>query len=177
MSSTIKVGVSSCLLGEKVRYDGGHKHDRCITDTLGLYFTFVPVCPEVGCGLTIPREAMRLEGDPAAPHLVTIKTRIDLTKQMLAYCRAKLAELEGEQLCGFIFKKDSPSSGLWRVKVYNNGVPANTGSGLFAHAVTSRFPLLPVEEDESLADAGLRANFIERVFAYRHWQDSQRNEG
>ena len=177
MSSTIKIGVSSCLLGEKVRYDGGHRHDRYITDTLGRYFTFVPVCPEVGCGLTTPREAMRLEGDPAAPRLITNKTRIDLTQQMLTYCRAKLAELEGEELGGFIFKKDSPSSGLWRVKVYNNGVPAKTGSGLFAHAVTSRFPLLPVEEDGRLADPKLRENFIERVFAYRRWQDFQSNDG
>ena len=86
MTDSIKIGVSSCLLGELVRYDGGHKHDRYITDILGNYFSFVPVCPEVGCGLPIPREAMRLEGDPANPRLMTGRSRIDLTEQMLAFC-------------------------------------------------------------------------------------------
>src|SRR5512147_2431146 len=93
--SPIKIGVSSCLLGEKVRYDGGHKHDRYITDVLGNFFTFVPVCPEVGCGMPVPREAMRLEGDPAAPRLVTGKTRQDKTGQMLEFCRTRVRELEG----------------------------------------------------------------------------------
>ncbi len=167
----IKVGVSSCLLGEKVRYDGGHKHDHYITDTLGLFFKFVPVCPEVGCGLPIPREAMRLEGDPENLHLMTINTRVDLTNQMLAYCRRVVRELETEDLCGFIFKKNSPSSGLFRVKVYNKGVPAKSGRGLFADAVVKHFPLLPVEEEGRLYDMDIRENFIERVFAFRRWKD------
>ena len=144
MSTAIRIGVSACLLGEHVRYDGGHKHDRYITDTLGAYFTFVPVCPEVGCGLPTPREAMRLEGDPAAPRLMTRQTRVDKTEQMLAYCATKIGELENEDLCGFIFKKDSPSSGLFRVKVYNNGQAQKNGSGLFAAAVARHFPLLPM---------------------------------
>jgi len=117
MTIPIKIGVSSCLLGEKVRYDGGHKHDRYITDVLGRYFQFVPVCPEVGCGMSIPREAMRLEGDPANPRLVTNKSHLDKTEQMNEFCRSKVVELDDEDLCGFIFKKDSPSSGLFRVKV------------------------------------------------------------
>jgi len=171
MTDSIKIGVSSCLLGEHVRYDGGHKHDRYITDTLGRYFTFVPVCPEVGCGLPTPREAMRLEGDPANPRLMTGRSRIDLTEQMLAFCTAKVQELEGEDLCGFIFKKDSPSSGLFRVKVYNNGAAAKSGSGLFAAAVARNFPLLPMEEEGRLNDPFLRENFIERVFSYRRWKD------
>src|SRR5512133_3405772 len=99
MSNSINIGVSSCLLGEKVRYDGGHKHDRYITDTLGRFFRFVPVCPEVGFGLPVPREAMRLEGDPAAPRLVTSRTGIDLTDQMLDFCRRKVVELEQQDLC------------------------------------------------------------------------------
>jgi uncharacterized protein YbgA (DUF1722 family)/uncharacterized protein YbbK (DUF523 family) len=169
--SVIKVGVSSCLLGEKVRYDGGHKHDHYITDTLGRYFTFVPVCPEVGCGLPVPREAMRLEGDTASPRLVTIKTHKDLTDQMMDYCRRTAVELEREDLCGFIFKKNSPSSGLFRVKVYNKGAPAKTGRGLFADAVVKHFPLLPVEEEGRLYDMGIRENFIERIFAWRRWKD------
>ncbi len=170
-SGPIKVGVSSCLLGEKVRYDGGHKHDHYITDTLGRFFTFVPVCPEVGCGLPVPREAMRLEGDPENPRLVTVKTGIDLTGQMQDYCRCVVAQLESEDLCGFIFKKNSPSSGLFRVKVYNRGVPARSGRGLFAGAVVKRVPLLPVEEEGRLYDMNIRENFIERVFAFRRWKD------
>jgi len=170
MTGPINIGVSSCLLGEPVRYDGGHRQDRYISDTLGRFFRFVPVCPEVGCGLPIPREAMRLEGDPASPRLMTVRTRIDLTERMSAYCREKVAELEDAGLCGFIFKKNSPSSGLWRVKVYNNGMPAKSGSGLFAAAMARRFPLLPMEEEGRLNDAALRENFIERVFAYHRWK-------
>lgn len=175
MTETITIGVSACLLGEKVRYDGGHKHDRYITDTLGRFFRFLPVCPEVGCGLPVPREAMRLEGDPAAPRLVTGRTRIDLTEQMLGYCRRQVEELAAADLCGFIFKKDSPSSGLFRVKVYNEGIPAKAGRGLFADAVVKRFPLLPVEEEGRLCDMGIRENFIERVFAFAAWKDFARN--
>jgi len=172
MPGIIKVGVSACLLGEKVRYDGGHKHDRYITDTLGKFFTFVPVCPEVESGMTIPREAMRLEGDPAAPRLMTRISRIDKTEQMLSFCRSKVAELEKADLCGFIFKKDSPSSGLFRVKVYDDkGMPKKSGSGLFAAAVAKQLPLLPMEEDGRLFDANLRENFIERVFSYHRWKD------
>jgi uncharacterized protein YbgA (DUF1722 family)/uncharacterized protein YbbK (DUF523 family) len=171
MSKSINIGVSSCLLGEHVRYDGGHKHDHYISDTLGKYFSFVPVCPEVGCGLPTPRESMRLEGDPANPRLITGRSRIDHTEQMLEFCRSKVKELEGAELCGFIFKKDSPSSGLFRVKVYNNGAAAKSGSGLFAAAVARHFPLLPMEEEGRLNDPNLRENFIERVFSYRRWKD------
>lgn len=167
MDRAIKVGVSACLLGEKVRYDGGHKHDRYITDTLGRFFTFVPVCPEVESGMTTPREAMRLEGDPIAPRLMTRQSRIDKTAQMLAFCRTKVSALENAALCGFIFKKDSPSCGLFGVKVYDiKGVATKNGSGLFAHAVAERLPLLPLEEEGRLFDAALRENFIERVFSY-----------
>ena len=172
MPVEIKIGVSSCLLGEQVRYDGGHKHDAYITGILGRFFTFVPVCPEVGCGLPVPREAMRLEGDPSRPRLVTRKSRLDLTERMRGYCREKVAELDHEGLCGFIFKKGSPSSGLYRVKVYNDrGIPAVNGRGLFAAAVTERFTLLPVEEEGRLCDPALRENFIERIFAWRRWQE------
>ncbi len=173
----IKVGVSSCLLGENVRYDGGHKHDHYITDTLGRFFHFVPVCPEVGCGMQVPREAMRLEGDAENPRLVTIKTKTDLTKQMQDYCRRVVVELENEDLCGFIFKKNSPSSGLFRVKIYTRGIPARSGRGLFADAVVRHFPLLPVEEEGRLYDMNIRENFIERVFAYRRWKDYLTGKG
>jgi len=170
-STGINIGVSACLLGERVRYDGGHKHDRYITDVLGSFFNFVPVCPEVGCGLPVPRESMRLEGERDAPRLITGKSRIDKTDQMSAFCKAKVTELESEDLCGFIFKKDSPSSGLFRVKIYNNGVAVKNGTGLFAAEVVKTFPLLPMEEEGRLNDLVIRENFIERVFCYRRWKD------
>lgn len=171
MTGPITIGVSSCLVGERVRYDGGHKHDRSITDLLGRYVRLLPVCPEVGCGLPVPREAMRLEGDPARPRLVTRESRIDLTDRMLSFCAAKVKELEKAEVSGFIFKKGSPSSGLFRVKVYAKGAPPRPGSGLFAAAVVRHFPLLPVEEEGRLNDPRLRENFIERVFGYRRWQE------
>jgi uncharacterized protein YbgA (DUF1722 family)/uncharacterized protein YbbK (DUF523 family) len=172
MTTPIIIGVSACLLGEHVRYDGGHKHDRYITDTLGRFFNFLPVCPEVGCGMSTPREAMRLEGHPANPRLMTRQSRIDKTDQMLAYCTSKIGELASADLCGFIFKKDSPSSGLFRVKVYGpGGLPSKTGSGLFAAAVAHQFPLLPMEEEGRLNDPAIRENFIERIFSWRRWKD------
>jgi uncharacterized protein YbgA (DUF1722 family)/uncharacterized protein YbbK (DUF523 family) len=170
-TAKIPIGVSACLLGENVRYDGGHKRDPYIVETLGRFLRFVPVCPEVGCGLPVPREAMHLTGDPAAPRLVTIRSGRDMTEQMQAWCRHQVEVLAREELCGFIFKKNSPSSGLFRVKVYGGkGMPAKTGRGLFARAVTDRFPLLPVEEEGRLNDPELRENFIERVFAWRRWR-------
>ena len=172
MTASIKIGVSTCLLGEKVRFDGGHKHNRYITQTLGQFFEFVPVCPESECGLGTPREAMRLVGAVEAPRLVTNKTGIDHTDQMLSWAKDRLDALEKEKLCGFIFKKDSPSSGLYRVKVYNDkGQPVKTGRGLFAAAFTSRFPRIPVEEEGRLHDPVLRENFIEQVFALKRWRE------
>jgi uncharacterized protein YbgA (DUF1722 family)/uncharacterized protein YbbK (DUF523 family) len=173
MTSSIKIGVSKCLLGEKVRFDGGHKHDRYITGTLGQYFEFVPVCPETDCGLGIPREAMRLVGDVQQPRLVTNKTGIDRTEQMMSWAAGQLDRLEKDNLCGFIFKKDSPSSGLFRVKVYNpKGQPVKAGRGMFAAAFTQRYPRIPVEEEGRLHDPGLRENFIERVFALKRWRET-----
>jgi uncharacterized protein YbgA (DUF1722 family)/uncharacterized protein YbbK (DUF523 family) len=168
----IKIGVSSCLLGNKVRYDGGHKHDRYITNILGQYFDFVAVCPEVECGLPVPREAMRLVGDSESPRLVTNKTGVDHTERMTLWAEKKVRELEGENLCGFIFKNRSPSSGMERVKVYGPGnMPRNTGIGLFAKAFMDHFPLLPREEEGRLHDLILRENFIESVFVYQRWQE------
>lgn len=172
MFNKIKVGVSSCLMGNRVRYDGGHKEDRFIKDILGLYFEFVPVCPEVECGLPVPREAMRLVGEPQSPRLITIKTGIDLTDQMLEFSRSKIRELKADDLAAFIFKKNSPSSGLHRVKVYGKGSsPTRSGRGLFAAALVEAFPQLPVEEEGRLNDAAFRENFIEQVFCYQRWKD------
>jgi uncharacterized protein YbbK (DUF523 family) len=167
MSQPIRIGVSACLLGEKVRYDGGHKLDSYITDTLGKLFSFVPVCPEVESGMPTPREPMRLEGDPSEPRLMTRESRIDKTEQMLSFCRKKVEELRKADLSGFIFKKGSPSSGLFDVKIYDeNGVHTGSGSGLFAHAVARRFPSMPMAEDEQLYDQKFREEFLERVLSY-----------
>lgn len=167
----VKIGISACLLGENVRYDGGHKHDPLITQTLGPYVTFVPVCPEVECGLPVPREAMRLVGDSASPRLATIRSRVDHTDRMLDWARARVQTLEKEDLCGFIFKSRSPSSGMMRVKVYGkNDMPSKTGVGLFARTFMEHFPRIPVEEDGRLHDAALRENFIERIFTLKRWR-------
>ncbi len=171
-NSEFKIGVSSCLLGNEVRFDGGHKHDRYITGTLGNYMTFVPVCPEVECGLPIPREAMRLTGDPQDPKLVTSKTGIDHTERMTSWAKKRVVQLEQESLCGFIFKNRSPSSGMERVKVYDrNNSPRAIGVGIFARIFMEHFPLLPVEEEGRLHDILLRENFIESIFVYRRWRD------
>jgi uncharacterized protein YbgA (DUF1722 family)/uncharacterized protein YbbK (DUF523 family) len=166
----IRLGVSTCLLGEKVRYDGGHKLDRFLVGTLGRFVEWVPVCPEVEMGLPVPRESMRLEGDPASPRLVAPRSGTDHTARMEAWAAARLDELAGEGLHGFVFKKDSPSSGLFRVKVYNeHGMAQRSGTGMFPRAVRARWPLLPVEEEGRLNDRPLRENFVERVFAYYRW--------
>lgn len=168
----IKLGVSSCLLGENVRYDGGHKLDRFLQDTLGEYVEYVPVCPEAECGLGVPREAMHLEGDPASPRLITTRTRQDMTRRMMTWAHKRVAQLEKEALCGFIFKSDSPSSGRERIKVYNEkGMPVKKGVGIFARIFMEHFPLLPVEDDGRLHDLNLRENFIERIFSLRRWRD------
>lgn len=168
----IIIGISSCLLGNRVRYDGGHTLDPYITEMLGRYCTWVPVCPETEYGLPVPREAMRLTGSPAAPRLVTVRTGIDHTDGMLSWAMQKMPELEKQELCGFIFKSKSPSSGMGGIKVYaDSGVPSKKGVGVFAGAFMRCFPLLPVIDEGRLHDPALRENFIERVFVYRRWQE------
>ncbi len=173
MEEKIRLGISTCLLGEKVRYDGGHKLDRFLTDTLGQYVEYVAVCPEYECGLPVPREAMHLEGDPENPRLMTVKTKQDKTEQMLRWARRRVVELEKENLSGYIFKSKSPSSGMERVKVYNEkGVVSKNGVGMFARVFMEHFPLLPVEEEGRLHDPVIRENFIERVFALFRWRQA-----
>ena len=168
----IRLGVSACLLGHEVRYDGGHKLNHFIRDILGQFADYVPVCPESECGMGIPRETLRLVGTVENPRLMTGKTQKDYTQQMQEWARTRVAELEKEDLCGFIFKKDSPSSGLYRVKVYNDkGQPVKKGTGMFARAFTEHFPLLPVEEDGRLNDPVLRENFIESIFVFTRMRE------
>jgi uncharacterized protein YbgA (DUF1722 family)/uncharacterized protein YbbK (DUF523 family) len=173
MEDRVKIGVSACLLGRKVRYDGGHKHDHYITDILGEYLEFVPVCPEVEAGFSIPREAFRLVGDPQNPRLVTSRSHVDHTERMIAWAEKRVRELEKENLCGFIFKRGSPNSGLCRVKVYNpKGMAEKKGVGIFARVFTRHFPLLPVEEEGRLNDPTLREMFIEQIFALKRWRET-----
>lgn len=172
MSEKIRIGISSCLLGEKVRYDGGHQLDRYLRDTLGSYFEYVPVCPEVEMGLPTPRETLRLADGDDGPRLVFSRSGEDITERMRNWAAKRVTELAQEQLCGFIFKAKSPSSGMERVKLYDrNGVPAKQGVGLFARTFMEHFPLLPVEEDGRMHDPHLRENFIECVFVFKRWRD------
>jgi uncharacterized protein YbgA (DUF1722 family)/uncharacterized protein YbbK (DUF523 family) len=173
MENRIRIGVSACLLGQPVRFDGSHKHDRYLTGTLGEYLEFVPVCPEVEAGFPIPRETFRLVGDPDSPRFVTTRTQVDHTARMTEWAEGRVRELEKENLCGFIFKSDSPSSGLERVKVYNaKGMAEKKGVGMFARAFTRHFPLLPVEEEGRLNDAKLRETFIEQIFTLKRWRET-----
>lgn len=161
----IKLGISSCLLGVNVRYDGGHKLDRFLKDTFGAYVEYVPVCPEVECGLGVPREAMHLEGEPDNPRLVTTRSKQDRTDSLVDWARKRVVELEAENLCGFIFKSDSPTCGMARVQVYNEKVMAvETGTGIFARIFMEHFPLLPMEDEGRLHDPLLREKFVERIF-------------
>jgi len=164
----IRIGISSCLLGEEVRFDGGHKRDGFLVDTFGRWVEWVPVCPEVEVGLGVPRPTMRLERRESAIRLVTPKTGEDHTESMEAYSRRRATQLAAADLVGYVLKKDSPSCGMERVKVYDrHGTAARTGVGLFAAALAARLPLLPIEEEGRLSDPRLRENFVGRVFAYR----------
>jgi len=167
-AAPIRVGISSCLLGQEVRYDGGHKRDPFLTEEFGRFVEWVPVCPEVEAGFGTPREAMHLRRSNSGLRLVTVKSDRDVTEPMERLIRRRLPVLAAAELSGYVLKKGSPSCGLERVKLYDGkgvSLPA-TGRGLFADALVSRFPLLPVEEEGRLSDPRLRENFVERVFAY-----------
>ena len=171
-SPVLRLGISRCLLGDEVRYDGGHKRDSFLTDVFGRYVEWVPVCPEVEAGLGTPRESMRLVDDPKRPRLMTITSGKDHTEALERTTADRITQLNGMDLSGYVFKKDSPTCGVERVRIYNErGMPARKGIGIFAHAFIERFPLIPVEEEGRLCDPSLRENFIERVFCYRRFQD------
>ena len=174
MLEKVQVGVSSCLLGEEVRFDGGHKRDAYLTGTLASYFDFVPFCPEAAVGLGIPRQPIRLVRRGASVRAVGVKTpELDPTDQLAAYAETTTGQLS--HISGYIFKKASPSCGMERVKVYNEkGMPEQNGVGIYAGVLMQRLPLLPVGEEGRLGDAVLRENFIERVFVYHRWQQMMR---
>jgi uncharacterized protein YbbK (DUF523 family) len=163
----IIIGVSSCLLGEKVRYDGQHKRNSDICDIPGDCFEFLPICPEVGAGMGVPREAVQLRGNPDFPRMIGIKSGEDWTSKVLSFSHARISRHDFSSLSGFIFKKNSPSCGMKKVCLYSDeGVTRRNGIGIFARAVMDKYPLLPVEEEERLSDIQIREKFIERVLAY-----------
>lgn len=165
----VRIGISACLLGREVRFDGGHKHDRFLTDTVGRFVEFVPVCPEVEMGMSIPRESVRLVRRGSDVRMIAERSGVDHTEAMHAWSERRLRQIEKLELSGYVLKKNSPSCGMERVRVYaeRSGMPERVGRGLFADALMARFPHLPVEEDGRLHDPPLRENFLERVFAYR----------
>jgi uncharacterized protein YbbK (DUF523 family) len=164
-TAPLRLGVSSCLLGQEVRFDGGHKRDRFVTDLLGSFVEWVPVCPEVEVGMGTPRPALRLVRDGNNVRMIEIKSERDHTLSMQRYAAKRARALRKLDLCGYILKKDSPSCGMTRVKVYGEGMPSRAGTGLYASALMDAYPNLPVEDEGRLNDSKLRENFIERVFA------------
>lgn len=163
----VKVGISSCLLGQAVRYDGGHKRSALCLEELARWFDFVPTCPEAGAGLGVPRPAMRLVGDASAPRAVRIdRPGEDFSAALHRYAEARITELQG--LCGYIFIRNSPSCGLYGVPVHTEDGRSSTanGRGLFAAALCRALPQLPVEEEGRLQDPLLRECFIERVLDF-----------
>ena len=169
--TALRLGISACLLGEQVRFDGGHKRDRFLTDELGKHVEWVPVCPEVEVGMGTPRETLHLVRDGRTLGMITTRTAIDYTDRMNQWGRSRVEALAREDLDGYVFKKDSPSCGVWRVKVSSPHGRMREGRGLFAAVVIERFPLLPVEEEGRLTDPRLRENFVERIFAFRRLKD------
>jgi uncharacterized protein YbbK (DUF523 family)/uncharacterized protein YbgA (DUF1722 family) len=170
MADPIRVGVSSCLLGQKVRYDGGHKRHDFVADTLGARVVFVPVCPEVELGLGTPRQTLRLIRREDDVRLIMANGH-DYTTAMRAFAKKRVEQLKDDDLSGYVLKKDSPSCGLTRVKVYEDtGIPSKTGRGVYADALLARWPHLPVEEEGRLQDEALRENFLERLSAYHRLQ-------
>ena len=167
---SIPVGISACLLGHKVRYDGGHKRSKYCLDILSECFDFVPLCPEVSIGLSTPREPIRLVGSADAPRVVGVKDpEFDVTDRLTAY--GDEVSAKHQEFCGYVLMKGSPSCGMERVKVYHeNGMPNVAGSGAYAARIMRNNPALPVEEEARLNDPVLRENFITRVFVYFNWK-------
>ena len=173
LSARPRLGISACLLGQRVRFDGGHKQDAFLCETFGPFVEWIPVCPEVEVGMGVPRETVRLIGAPSDPRMIAERSGRDWTIAVKRFAAIRANELADLKLSGYVFKKNSPSCGVERVRVYDSkNVPARRGRGLFAATVMTRLPLLPVEEEGRLNDPALRENFIERVFCYHRWQEA-----
>ncbi|HEX6901102.1 MAG TPA: DUF523 and DUF1722 domain-containing protein [Thermoanaerobaculia bacterium] len=170
----VRIGISACLLGQEVRYNGGHKKDSFLTDTFGKYVEWVPVCPEVELGMGTPRPPIRLERIGGDVRLIMPSTGQDYTEAMRDYAERRVAALADLDLDGYVLKKDSPSCGMERVKVYDGPSPSKEGRGLFAEVLMSRLPDLPVEEEGRLNDPLLRESFVTRVFVHHRWREGER---
>ena len=171
MKDKIKIGVSSCLVGEKVRWNGDHKQDRYVREVLSKYFEYIPVCPEVEVGMGVPRETVALYGDPEKPSMISKKTQTDWTKPMGKYIKSRINTLSADDLCGYIFKSKSPSCGMSRVPLYSEfgSHKVKHGPGMFANAFINSFPLVPTEDEGRLNDPRIRENFIVRVFSFKRF--------
>ncbi|MFI5320801.1 MAG: YbgA family protein [Myxococcota bacterium] len=164
----VRVGVSSCLLGSAVRWDGGHKRDAFLTEWLAPFVEWVPVCPELELGMGVPREPVHLRREGGELRMLGNRSGADWTARMSAFAKRRASEIEAQELCGYVLKRGSPSCGLENVPVRGSAVLGKRdGRGLFAAALAARMPSLPIEEEGRLNDAALRENWIERVFAYR----------
>ena len=167
----VKIGISACLLGFPVRYNGKHKLEPHLLDALTPHVDFLSICPEIECGLSVPREEARLFGNPHYPKMITVETQRDLTRQMIDWADRRIRELREEELSGFIFKGGSPSCGLKYVRIFSyQGEEAGYGSGLFAHAFVTQFPAVPVEEEWPLRDSRFRDDFLEQIWLFRDKQ-------
>jgi uncharacterized protein YbgA (DUF1722 family)/uncharacterized protein YbbK (DUF523 family) len=170
LNTNPRVGISACLLGQQVRFDGGHKRELFLTDLFGKFVDWVAICPEVEIGMGVPRETVRLVGTLSHPRMIAEKSGKDWTDEMNRFAAKRLGDIAEKHLSGYVLKKNSPSCGMERVKVYKfKGMAERQGRGLFAAALMNQWPLLPVEEEGRLNDLKLRENFIERVFAYHRW--------
>jgi uncharacterized protein YbbK (DUF523 family)/uncharacterized protein YbgA (DUF1722 family) len=175
MSSKIKIGISSCLIGKKTRYDGDHRRDDCLLKAVGRYVKWVPVCPEVECGLSVPREPMKLVGNIKHSRLITKKTKMDQTERIKKYSNRKLKALEKEDLDGFIFKGRSPSCGIKGVKVFDRSGLYRMSGGLFADTFIKGFPNTPVEDELRLKNKNNLQNFIDRIVIHSRWNTYTKN--
>jgi uncharacterized protein YbbK (DUF523 family) len=159
------VGISTCLLGEKIRHDGKHKLNHYLRDALGKYVDYLPVCPEVECGMSIPREAINLVEIKGQIRLITSETNTDITEKMNSWIKKRLSYLSKKQLCGFIFKSKSPSCGLSDAEVFRKKGIEKNGTGLFAKSFIESFPIIPVADEKVLNDLNFRESFIEQIFS------------
>jgi uncharacterized protein YbgA (DUF1722 family)/uncharacterized protein YbbK (DUF523 family) len=178
MDKKIKIGVSSCLIGEKVRWNGDHKQDRYVKDTLSRFFEYVPVCPEVEVGMGTPRETVALYGTLENPKMLSKKTQTDWTRKMNRYTKDRIKSLDNDDLCGYIFKSKSPSCGLARIPVHDelDRSKARHGAGIFADAYIKANPLVPTEDEGRLNDSRIRENFIVRVFSFYRLKNNLLNQ-
>jgi len=176
----LKIAVSECLTGAEVRYDGSGARSSFPHEVLGALFTLVPVCPEMGIGMTVPRPPIRLVGTTGSARATgVVDAGLDVTDALHQYGHTMVAKLRSQAICGYVFMKNSPSCGLFRVKVYpdspglspDRGIPVRKGRGIYAAAVADAWPALPLEECGRLSDAVICENFVTRVFAYAHWTD------